>query len=521
MEFERALFRIHQRTLLSDGVRKVRLQLERWLPWVIFVTALCLVFLHSNYVGKARCLPAAMRRVGLWNASAFGPALENDVLLFLTVVEQSLDGGDDEMDISLQMSSPVDEDSRVTSSPATGTVVSGSGVGIEAETAVAMKQAAEEALSLPPLSSAPSPERVIVTYRFALDRELVFMRPSLLEKHKFKVQNVTISDRCLAQPRLLREALRLFDAFDGIVINELAYTLRSRGYLERVDGDAKVESWTWSQEQVENASPKNGRSIFAALHRKVFILTKSIITFFLISAITGFFIRVAVNGSAVLMFPLALLSQNFGSGRMSMGVLIRSFPWIGVHVEVLRRVGRPLTAYFRSQFIFLFIQSFAYLSCNLAWRFILYRQSTPDGFEERIFSWCSVIELFSLIFVRSTSSTLVFPKLSTGCMVYLHFYVFCSLYPFHLLAYSVCTTTCGYIMIYCLNHFEEHALRADPFAYTTPTAAHPRSSYMPQLSPSWTTEAAPLWTMFYPPEHPDVYPEEAMRAISNEEYMMP
>lgn len=519
MEFERALFRIHQRTLLSDGVRKVRLQLERWLPWLIFVSALCLVFLHSNYVGKARCLPVAMRRAGLWNASAYGPSLDVDALLSLTVVEQ-LSDGDDELDIRLQMDDPTGADSRLNSNPASGTFVD-SGMSIEAESAVGMKQVAEQALSLPPQTFAPNPDRVIVSYRFALDRELVFLRPAVFEKHKFKVHNVTITDRCLAQPRVLREALRFFDAFDGIVINELAYTLRSRGYLERVDGDTKVESWTWSQEQVESAAPRKGRSLLAAWHRKAFILTKSIITFFLISAITGFFIRVAVNGSAVLMFPLALLSQNFGSGRMSMGVLIRSFPWIGVHVEVLRRVGRPLTPYFRSQFIFLFIQSFAYLSCNLAWRFILYRQSTPDGFEERIFSWCSVIELFSLIFVRSTSSTLVFPKLSTGCMVYLHFYVFCSLYPFHLLAYSVCTATCGYIMIYCLNHFEEHALRADPFAYTTPTAAHPRSSYMPQLSPSWTTEAAPLWTMFYPPEHPDVYPEEAMRSISNEEYMMP
>jgi len=189
------------------------------------------------------------------------------------------------------------------------------------------------------------------------------------------------------------EALWIFNAYDGIIINELAYTTRTRGYLERMDGEAKVESWAWSAEQVESASPKDGRSIFVSFMRKAMVFVKSLLTFLLISAITGFFIRVAVNGSAVIMFPIAMVLQQIDTERMTMRVLIRSFPWVGVHVEVLRRAGRPLAPLFRSHFIFLFIQSFAYLSCNLAWRLILYRKSTPDGFEERVFSFCSVIEL--------------------------------------------------------------------------------------------------------------------------------
>eukprot|EP00415_Alexandrium_ostenfeldii_P000548 UN0548 len=223
------------------------------------------------------------------------------------------------------------------------------------------------------------------------------------------------------------------------------------------------------------------------------------------------------------MFPIALIAQTIGvdSGRMSMGVLTRSFPWIGVHVEVLRRGNRPLWPLFRSHLLFLFVQTSAYLSCNLAWRFVLYRKSAPEGFEERIFSFCSVLELYNLIFVRSVGSSTVFPKLTMACMVWLHFYMFCSLYPFHSLALLVCMASCTYVMVYCLNHFEEPALHADGFSHTTPTAVHPRALYMPQLSPSWALEAAPLWTMFYPPEPPSEYSEAAMRHISNEEYLMP
>merc|ERR1711972_319947 len=125
-------------------------------------------------------------------------------------------------------------------------------------------------------------------------------------------------------------------------------------------------------------------------------------------------------------------------GALPVNVLMRTFPWIGVYVHTLRQAGRPLTPLFRSHLVFLLFQCFAYLSCNLAWRFILYRKSSPEGFEERVFSFCSTLELFNLIFVRSTSTVAVFPKLAFAAMVYLHFYIFCSLYPFHTLAFTTC-----------------------------------------------------------------------------------
>mmetsp|Transcript_40106 Transcript_40106/g.105734 ORF Transcript_40106/g.105734 Transcript_40106/m.105734 type:complete len:521 (+) Transcript_40106:73-1635(+) len=519
MEFERALFRIHHRTLSSEGVRKVRLQVERCLPWAIAALFGCLAVLHTDYIGQARCLPDALKKAGLWNETSDQASLPDDMLLSLSVTEgfELLDTG-----IRLRMQPP--QPPLPTSQPPKERRQGGASVG------PGFSVAAENASSLIASSAgagwaelSPDPSSVLIRYRFAFDREVIMLRPSTLKSHNFEVRNITVSERCLAPSLVLSEAFRLMDALDGIVINELAYTFRSKGFLVRMDGTTEVESWAWSEHQVEAASPRNGRSLLAALIRKAQLLLKALITFLLISAISGFFIRVAVNGSAVLMFPIALAAQALGgpnSGRISPAVLTRSFPWIGVHVEVLRRAGRPVWPLFRSHLAFLFFQSFAYLSCNLAWRFVLYRKSSPEGFEERVFSFCSILELFNLIFVRSVSSGAVFPKLTTAIMVYLHFYIFCSLYPFHTLALTACVASCAYVMVYCLNHFEEPALRADPFAHTTPTAAHPRALYMPQLSPSWTLESAPLWTMFYPPEPPSAFPEEAMRHISNEEYLM-
>ena len=70
-----------------------------------------------------------------------------------------------------------------------------------------------------------------------------------------------------------------------------------------------------------------------------------------------------------LMFPLALTAQYFGmsNSRMSLNVLARSFPWIGIHVDVLRTGGRRMWPLFRSHMLFLLIQSFVpgrFQSCN-------------------------------------------------------------------------------------------------------------------------------------------------------------
>lgn len=522
MEFERALFRIHQRGLLSEPFRQVRLYLERVLPWAFGLLVISLALLHATYVGKARCLPLALQRAGRWNETAGAPLFADDEILYLRV-----DEGDELSGLTLRMtvtttalgdfppavdgwprrltSDDVDEDAIQEAASTTADV--------EMEAAGAEPAEAQEA-------QGREDRGPLLRYRFALDREIVLMKPEVFEKHGFRQRNVTLSESCLAPAGLVSGLFRAFDAYDGIVINELAYTLRSGGYLQRVDGAGEVEAWLWSSEQVLGAER---RSLLEALWAKVMLLLRCVLTYALVSAMTGFFIRVAVNGSAVLMFLIAIASQSVGapSSAVHMRLLTRSFPWIGVHVELLRSAGRPVWPLLRSHLAFLLLQSVAYMSCNLAWRFVLYRKSWPKDFEEEVFSLCSLIELFNLIFVRSTRSVAVFPKLASACVVYLHFYIFSSLYPFHSLALTSCMAACVYLMVYCLNHFEEPALRGDPFDHTTPTAAHPRAVYAPQLSPSWALESAPLWTMFYCPEPPSAFPAQAMRAISDEEYLTP
>lgn len=492
MEFERALFRIHQRALESEDFLIVRHRAERVLPWAFAAFAALLAISHCSYVGRARCLPDALQQAGLWNATRGAAELPEDALLGVTVlaiggVHQEMHQGDA---FAAAFEGP-------------------------AATLTAAGQAKKHA------------QEVAAQYTFTLEREVLALKPRLLGKHGFQIHNVSVSQECLSGPGTLGALFRLMEGYDGLVVNELAYALRSRGHLLRHDGGSlEGDAWAWTAAQVEAPAPLAGRPLLASFTRKALLLLKAFFAWALMSAITGLFIRVAVSGSAVMMYAAAIAARELermdihcGGGAISMQLLGRSFPWIGVYTGILGGAGQPLWPLLRAHLGFLLVQSFAYLSCSLGWRLAVFRKLSPQGYADQLFGLCSIVELFNLVFVRAPGSAVAFPKVAGASLVYLQFYTLCSFYPCHGLALSTCTLACAWAMVYCLNHFEDRALQGDPFNHNTPTAAHPRALYLPQLSPSWSLEAAPLWTMFWPPEPPSSYPQEAMRRISDEEYI--
>lgn len=299
MEFERALFQIHKRVLFSDGIRQWRFSGERLLPLLISVLVILLAILHWDHIGKANCLPNALQSVGLWNATTQLPELKEDTLLAVSVISEKA-YWDDAKSFHERIHS---QNRTVTHNPK-----------FNGEP----QNATEHGALIGRYHG-----HTIASYRFAQHKNVVRLTEDVIQRHKFVVVNVSINDHCLAPPFFMRGILRLVDAFDTIVINELAYTFRSDGFLDRFKGTVRVESWIWSAEQVEAAKPQRQRPLFFAFMRKIKILIRAIIASFLISASTGFFIRVAVNGSAAMMLPLIKCSQSFGANHMQLAAFIR------------------------------------------------------------------------------------------------------------------------------------------------------------------------------------------------------
>merc|ERR1711924_207364 len=208
--------------------------------------SLGLVVLHRQFVGHAHCLAGQMQREPeLWNHTRNAPQVADDVVLFISIVEmasfgESLRGGVLEQPRALGSSQ-----GNKPSGTAGNITVHGPGFSVASSNRTALDPASGRPASSPDRHG-PAGE-VLATYRFALGRGLLFMRPSIRDGHKFKVYNITLPEPCLAPSRMIRDVLRLFDAFDTVVINELAYTLVSRGFLERTEGSDGIDSWSWTQ----------------------------------------------------------------------------------------------------------------------------------------------------------------------------------------------------------------------------------------------------------------------------------
>eukprot|EP00927_Polykrikos_kofoidii_P003751 TRINITY_DN11513_c0_g4_i1.p1 TRINITY_DN11513_c0_g4~~TRINITY_DN11513_c0_g4_i1.p1 ORF type:complete len:476 (+),score=37.91 TRINITY_DN11513_c0_g4_i1:144-1571(+) len=473
MEFERSLFRVYQHMLLCRPLQTASYRAERLFPWLFCVVAGAFVWMHGTYTGRACCLDPLLRHTVLWNATGQNWDVSDDTSLSIQVVED---------------------------------------------------------------------EAVLAFYRFVVDPEILMLRPGLSQTHGFEAINVSLPLSCLAPSEPLRIALRHLDgALNAVVATELAYTLHGRGILasvapppsapDRVREEARViddedvrsrgirRVLAWSADRVTPSG------FLATLSYKIFVLARSVIACFLLSSGTGLFLRTAVSCSAALIFVISTTRDTLTNAprflrRTRAWSLVRSFPWVGLHSEVLSHNGRSPQPLYKARVSFLVLQAFIYISCTVSWHILLFRPTTPEDFTEGVFNIYFLVEFFNLIFVRTPQAVVFFPKLVTGCVIMLHFYTYYELCPFYGLALSVCSVAVAWAMVFSINHFEAPARHADPFSLMTPTAAHPRSAYLLQLSSTWALEGAPLWTMFFPPSFPESLPAAATRHLADEELGM-
>ena len=119
----------------------------------------------------------------------------------------------------------------------------------------------------------------------------------------------------------------------------------------------------------------------------------------------------------------------------------------------------------------------AYLSCNLAWRFLVYRKSSPEGFEENIFSLYPKVVTASLVAGQSkTSSFELFCGLSTCALCPKAVFAgFMTVFDFDIYLVVICFTDSGdatglppllHFFALCTHFTTWHSLLAAPCAAT-------------------------------------------------------
>jgi hypothetical protein len=117
-----------------------------------------------------------------------------------------------------------------------------------------------------------------------------------------------------------------------------------------------------------------------------------------------------------------------------MHILTLSYPWLGLPVEVLRRMGKPSAPLIGAHVFRVVILYSMYEACQLAWSLWFYDKPLPDGLQLEVFAIVMIWEYFSMIYLRSANGIYYLPKFTFLYFVGFHFYLYGNAYAFFGLA---------------------------------------------------------------------------------------
>ncbi len=128
---------------------------------------------------------------------------------------------------------------------------------------------------------------------------------------------------------------------------------------------------------------------------------------------------------------------------------------------------------------------FVYLSALYIGAFFLFNKPLPRGVDENFLAYLAILELISLIFIRTRSSLKWFPKYSMLLIFTFLFFIQNTLFSFYpLLLYSLMFLELA-IFSFVLIHFEIPASRWNDSFHYTPSLHRPRCLYFPLFNLSW------------------------------------
>lgn len=150
-------------------------------------------------------------------------------------------------------------------------------------------------------------------------------------------------------------------------------------------------------------------------------------------------------------------------------------------------------------FGFLAVTYIFYGTCYNAWSSIFFsHRPTLRNEGDLYYPYIELIELVTLIFIRTRMSIAYFPKIITVMNVVYLYYCFTNFYPFASLAAGVLCFSSMAIFFLFLRLFEFQALGWNPFAFHTPGGNNTRQVYTETLRSRFSL-GFDLWSVFCPP----------------------
>ena len=190
------------------------------------------------------------------------------------------------------------------------------------------------------------------------------------------------------------------------------------------------------------------------------------------------------------------LTNQAAVSRMT---LYKAFPWVGIYLYSLNFNNKRAEKFiYMAFFLFLLMFYLIYLGSSAFWSVLLFDKSSPKGIDENLYGFMAIIELSSILFIRTRSSLKYFPKFTMILLFTFLYYCKFSFYGFYFIGFYIIVELIIISFLLNIYYFEMPALHWNSNLPFTPSLHKPRLLFFPLFSLSSFYDLPSFWSMFYP-----------------------
>lgn len=466
MEYERALYRVHERCMESLSARaggqqhhqntnKGCLICERFtlVCFLFFLTIL--VYLHLAFVNQAGCLPEQLNLYASKYENDTNFDFKPDQLLFINVAEKfssrNVKGGSGTWSNNWQRKLRLTQRSVRSNSP-------------------------EDTFQL---DNFTDPD-----FQYANSWSILSLPKDIRMGHRFEVINVTMDGtKCFGNA--ITQFLIPFGGVDTVIMNSIMFSIPRDGILQTRTGDA----YTWSKTDIS----RRDSNASSWLSFRISIIVLCAWSFFFLSTTTALLVRILISSGVVIFFPFFWFLQRCGVAIFNNQIISLSYPWLGIPLEMYRLRNQSSMPFLIAHITRVLIFYFMYEASQMAMSIWFYGETIPSQRELWLFTIMMIMEYYSMIYIRSKMSIQTFPRVFF--LLYLLYHIYFYAYPsgFHVLAIFTMFLLLLWLMIFCVRKFEHPAYERGEVSLDQPRALY---NSLPWFS--WVVALAPDFTLFMP-----------------------
>lgn len=318
-------------------------------------------------------------------------------------------------------------------------------------------------------------------YVFTTEISLVTMPLQMLNQHNFKIINISLAGMPMCYGNAISQLFIPFGGYDTVMQNNLMTSIKKGGILVTATDNYYI--WSLSDIVMYRDFPE-------WLVLKISIVVESLFSFFAISCVTALLVRVLISSGVVLVFPIFWM---FGVPVINNRIIALSYPWLGVPIELMRASNLTPTPFIISHLVKVVIYYMLYEAAQLAFSMWFYNSRYPSPVDLWLFAVMLILEYYSMVFIRSKASIMLFPRVSLLLFLLYNFYFYSFPAGFDMLAINTIFLALVYLMFYCARNFE-----FDAYMRGEVSLDQPRALYNMVPWPTWGVALPTDDTIFMP-----------------------